>query len=381
MAELTVNKGDRYTTDSLFQWDLGQVLEIHGLSLSSDPEIHFTTEVLNGAIVRQATRDDKGIISVKIPNSLLQKQYKIDVFICVYEGDTFQTLYKMSIPIIPRKRPFDYTLEDTDEEIYSFNALENKLHETLKTLTLITDEALLDLQKSGAENLASVNQKADETLARLEQIGKESVAQLTETCNEAVETVNHISNFAAKVGFSTAGTIMASRTNPADAKFKGVRILSKIGGYPTSPTDGNVFYNSNDAVPATFFTKSGFVDGTWYYLRAFAYTYQNATRLYTTTEAGAQENGVPLQIKGQQIFTSSGIFTVPAGVTSLDVFLVGGTSSFSNAGANFTAQGGKQIRTTWGERWIRWRWSRSVFYICRWWLLVSKWSYRRSWNK
>lgn len=190
MAELTVNKGDRYTTDSLFQWDLGQVLEIHGLSLSSDPEIHFTTEVLNGAIVRQATRDDKGIISVKIPNSLLQKQYKIDVFICVYEGDTFQTLYKMSIPIIPRKRPFDYTLEDTDEEIYSFNALENKLHETLKTLTLITDEALLDLQKSGAENLASVNQKADETLARLEQIGKESVAQLTETCNDAVETVN-----------------------------------------------------------------------------------------------------------------------------------------------------------------------------------------------
>lgn len=103
MAELTVNKGDRYTTDSLFQWDLGQVLEIHGLSLSSDPEIHFTTEVLNGAIVRQATRDDKGIISVQIPNSLLQKPYKIDIFVCVYEGDTFQTLYKMSIPIIPRK--------------------------------------------------------------------------------------------------------------------------------------------------------------------------------------------------------------------------------------------------------------------------------------
>lgn len=190
MAELTVNKGERYTTDSLFQWDLGQVLEIHGLSLSSDPEIHFTTEVLNGAIVRQATRDDKGIISVKIPNSLLQKPYKIDIFVCVYEGDTFQTLYKMSIPIIPRKRPFDYTLEDTDEEIYSFNALENKLHETLKTLTVITDEALLDLQKSGAENLASVNQKADETLARLEEVAAESLTQLTETCTEAVETVN-----------------------------------------------------------------------------------------------------------------------------------------------------------------------------------------------
>lgn len=190
MAELIVNKGDRYTVDPLFQWDINQTLEIHGLSLASDPEIHFSTEVLNGAIVRQATRDSKGIITVKIPNSLLQKPYKIDVFVCVYEGETFQSLYKMSIPVNARKRPFDYTLEDTDEEIYSFNELENQLYETLKTLTLTCENALLDLQKSGAENLASVNQKADETLARLKQVSEESLAQLTETCKDAVVEIN-----------------------------------------------------------------------------------------------------------------------------------------------------------------------------------------------
>nr|DAO87656.1 MAG TPA: hypothetical protein [Caudoviricetes sp.] len=190
MAELIVNKGDRYTVDPLFQWDINQTLEIHGLSLASDPEIHFSTEVLNGAIVRQATRDSKGIITVKIPNSLLQKPYKIDVFVCVYEGETFQSLYKMSIPVNARKRPFDYTLEDTDEEIYSFNELENQLYETLKTLTLTCDNALLDLQKSGAENLVSVNQKADETLARLEQVSGESLTQLTETCEDAVVEIN-----------------------------------------------------------------------------------------------------------------------------------------------------------------------------------------------
>lgn len=170
MTELIVNKGDRYTVDPLFQWDINQTLKIHGLSLASDPKIHFSTEVLNGAIVRQATRDSKGIITVKIPNSLLQKPYKIDVFVCVYEGETFQSLYKMSISVNARKRPFDYTLEDTDEEIYFFNKLENQLYETLKTLTLTCENALLDLQKSGAENLARVNQKADETLARLEQV-------------------------------------------------------------------------------------------------------------------------------------------------------------------------------------------------------------------
>ena len=37
MAELIVNKGERYTVDPLFQWDINQTLEIHGLSLASDP--------------------------------------------------------------------------------------------------------------------------------------------------------------------------------------------------------------------------------------------------------------------------------------------------------------------------------------------------------
>lgn len=139
-----------------------------------------------------------------------------------------------------------------------------------------------------------------------------------------VSRCKQVSNLAVTVGFSTAGTIVASWINPTDTKYKGVRILYKTGGYPTAPTDGNVFYDSNDAVPVSTFTKSGFVDGTRYYLRAFAYTYKNATRLYTLTEQGAQANGVPLQVKGQQIFTSSGTFIVPAGVTNLDVFLVGG---------------------------------------------------------
>lgn len=183
-----------------FQWDIEQVLEIHGLSLASDPEIHFTTEVLNGAIVRQATRDDSGVIWVKIPNSLLQKPYRIDIFVCVYEGDTFQTLYEMSIPIIPRKRPFDYQLEVTDEEVYSFNALENKMYETLKTLTLITDNALLDLQKSGESNLEqltetgnnavdTINKKYASTVLEFDRLGTEKVQELTDNFDERVDSV------------------------------------------------------------------------------------------------------------------------------------------------------------------------------------------------
>ena len=161
-----------------------------------------------------------------------------------------------------------------------------------------------------------------------------------------VSRCSQVSALAVTVGFSTAGTIKATWTNPSDAKYKGVRIMYKTGGYPTSPTDGSVFYDSNDATPVSTFTKSGFTDGTLYYLRAFAYTYKNATRLYTTTTSGAQTSGTPLQVQGQQIFTNSGTFTVPAGVTAIDVFLVGGgAGSGTDFNTGFAGGGGGKTTT------------------------------------
>lgn len=156
-----------------------------------------------------------------------------------------------------------------------------------------------------------------------------------------ISRCSQISGLAVTVGFSTAGTIKASWTNPNDAKYKGVRIMYKTGSYPMSPTDGSVFYDSNDATPVSTITKNGFTDGTTYYLRAYAYTYKNATRLYTHTTTGAQASGTPVQIQGQEIFTSSREFTVPAGVNAIDVFLVGGggggnVNGYAGAGGGYT---------------------------------------------
>ena len=161
-----------------------------------------------------------------------------------------------------------------------------------------------------------------------------------------VSRCSQVSNLTVKVGFSTAGTVKLTWVNPSDAKYKGVRIMYKTGGYPTSPTDGSVFYDSNDVIPPTEYTAYGFVDGTTYYFRAFAYTYKNATRLYTTTTSGAQASGIPLQVQGQQIFTSSGTFIIPAGVTVIDVFLVGGgAGSGIEYDTGYGGAGGGYVRT------------------------------------
>jgi hypothetical protein len=103
---------------------------------------------MDRAIVRQATKSSSGVITVDVPNSLLQKPYTIRAFICIYEGETFKTLYKIEIPIKARKEPNDYTFEDDNNEIYSFNALENLVNNTIVEANGKYNEAINNAEQS-----------------------------------------------------------------------------------------------------------------------------------------------------------------------------------------------------------------------------------------
>lgn len=113
-----------YVTDSLYQWDKNRDLAIGGLNLLVAPEIQFINATMKTPIVKQSTLTN-GVVTVRIPNSLLQVSYTIKVYVGVYEGKTFKIIETIEIPIIAKEKPSDYTLEDSDEEVYSFNRLEN----------------------------------------------------------------------------------------------------------------------------------------------------------------------------------------------------------------------------------------------------------------
>lgn len=176
MAIVTVSKNS-YTVDPLYQWDLNQTLEVHGLSLATTPEVHFCHQDMGAAIVRQATMDAAGVIYADIPNSLLQKPYKLQAYICVYEGSTFKTLYKIEVPVKARNKPADYTLED-DPEVYSFNALENQVVNAL---------ARMDTETAAAKNAYSQATQKLNTATSEMQTAKTAYENAKSDVGEAVE--------------------------------------------------------------------------------------------------------------------------------------------------------------------------------------------------
>jgi len=121
MIAVTVNK-NHCTVDTLYQWDLNQELVIYGLSLTDTPEVHFAHANDPAAIVREATLDSAGVVRVKVPNSLLQRSGKLYAYVCTNEGETFSSLYKLTIPVYPRPQPVDYTVSD-EVDVYALSAI------------------------------------------------------------------------------------------------------------------------------------------------------------------------------------------------------------------------------------------------------------------
>lgn len=131
MAKVTVNN-NCYSVESLYKWDTGQVLEIHGLSLDVTPQVHFAHEGDNLAIVQPATMDASGVIRAAVPDILLQSTARLCAYICTQQGDEFKTLYKLVIPVTSRAKPADYQPDET-AYVYAMLAMD------LEVVTLDAD--------------------------------------------------------------------------------------------------------------------------------------------------------------------------------------------------------------------------------------------------
>lgn len=130
------------------------------------------------------------------------------------------------------------------------------------------------------------------------------------------------------VSFSVAATSYNSVTAtwkwPSKGPYSGVIIRYKTGSYPTSVTDGTQGYKGTGTASglnaSSSATISGLSQNTKYYFRIWVYCTCSAGDMYS----GTRDATATTKPRGQQTFTSSGTFTVPSGVTSIDVFCVGG---------------------------------------------------------
>lgn len=110
MVTAVFNCGDYAETKEIWQWDYGQVLRIQGLSLPTATEIHFALQEAGGESATRIGVTKDGVTDVTIPDSLLEndgtaQRYSIYAFIYLTDGDSGQTIKKITIPVKSRPKP------------------------------------------------------------------------------------------------------------------------------------------------------------------------------------------------------------------------------------------------------------------------------------
>lgn len=245
MIKVNFNTYSNYITDSLYQWDVNRDLVITGLNLSVAPEIHFSNANTDRAIVRQSTLAS-GVVTVRIPNSFLQSALTIKAYVGIYEDDTFKVIETIEIPVIARTKSADYTIEDSDEEIYSFNKLEN----SIKNLTARVEAnggnyVLTDKDKIEIANIVlSLLPTYDDTVTEVLSAPTISLDGDNLTITATDEKTESLAVFVDGVEMATVQTLISFdlSTLNLSAGTHEITVKARVNGYEDSEPSNAVSY-------------------------------------------------------------------------------------------------------------------------------------------
>lgn len=228
MVTAVFNCGDYARTVEIWQWDYGQVLRIQGLSLPAAVEIHFALQESGGESVTRIGVTKDGITDVTIPDSLLDndgtaQRYSIYAFIYLANGDSGQTIKKITIPVKSRPKPQPF---DTPEDAQLFR-------EAIKAVNDAADraDASEKLAEGWAHGREDMPERAEDNAmyyagktsedARQTAADRETVKEMVETVSDIEQQVEAVKGYAGKAQTAAKEAAKSQEASEGAAKAAG----------------------------------------------------------------------------------------------------------------------------------------------------------------
>ena len=196
--------GTQTITDSLWQWDYGQILRFSGITLPETFEVHFSNDNERGNAKTMIATDNE----VLIPDEYLTTGRNIFVWIFLHVGeDDGETEFKAQIPVNKRAMPADDP--PTPQE-------QSAITQAIAAL----NSAVVDVQEAvdaaDSARVSATNAASSATAAAASEAGVEADADRASNAATAAESAQ-VAAEAAQVGAETAQTGAESARDEAAA--------------------------------------------------------------------------------------------------------------------------------------------------------------------
>lgn len=191
---IIANFTDGYSTATapgLYQWDYGQILEIHGLSLPPAVEVHFAiVQSTDDAKTRIGTTIDK-VTKVAIPEFIVEQSGDAVAYIYISNTTSGKTVKKINMPITARQKPEAF---DAPEDAQLFR-------EAIEMVNAAADRAE-DAEKSSeawAHGHVEYPDRDEDNAAYYANLAHDNAINTSKDKKSVGETANDVNNIAMRV--------------------------------------------------------------------------------------------------------------------------------------------------------------------------------------
>lgn len=157
---------EKVVTEPLFQYDIGQKLNISGLEVDETTEIHFKSPYSKIAKIATGTLEGS-MLTVDIPDEFLENSGNGLVWVCLTDENAVTTIRTISIPIKERAKPDGYvskgdgTYKKFDEEIAKLNAGFLNCEKTFNLGAVTSVNSLITYKERGTVYTGTIAYQAD----------------------------------------------------------------------------------------------------------------------------------------------------------------------------------------------------------------------------
>jgi hypothetical protein len=144
------DSNETFNSRAFTQFDYNQEIQFQGIDIPGTPQIHFARKGMEAIVKIPEVDPDTGNITTSVPNSVLQYDGDLTVYLYSVNNGTGKTISSILFHVVPRQKPEGYIIPEDEITTLSDEFISNNTPgDTTKDRLSALEDAVRKLTLTG----------------------------------------------------------------------------------------------------------------------------------------------------------------------------------------------------------------------------------------